>query len=166
MPEFEETKDLNLSTSKESPSQNKPKSRRSGGFKRNQKSEKPSNMGEIPEISEKRNANKELDVVTNPSKNHKEYKPKSNATFQRKYVPLSQDTLRSIQILEEKISDQKQFKNNSNRKRKYLKKKGLIKTFLNFLINLLGFNKKKRSNFKRRNRPYYSNKNRRNRKNN
>ena len=166
MPEFEEQNHSKKEAEAYSPrNESKPRSRRrSGGFKNDSAPTQELNIGEIDPsnipadvTSEQPETVNEAPVAT-PSEARKPEPKKKN-------VPLSQDTLRAIQELEEKIAEKKQarearFAEKRSRGKKSKKPVGFFGGIANFIASLFG-KKPKKNKGRPRNRRYSKGKNRR-----
>ena len=166
MPEFEEQKNSNNDAGDFSPrNESKPRSRRrSGGFRNDSAQTQELKIGEIdpstiPEdiTSDQPKPLKEAALET-PTEARKPESKKKNA-------PLSQDTLRAIQELEEKIAEKKQarearFAEKRTRGKKSKKNVGFFGGIAIFIASLFG-KKSKKSKGRSRNRRYSKGKNKR-----
>lgn len=166
MPEFEEPNHSKNEAEAYSPrNESKPRSRRrSGGFKNDSAPTQDLNIGEIDPstiqdatTSEQPQTIKETPVE--PTKEVRKPEPK------KKNAPLSQDTLRAIQELEEKIAEKKQarearFAEKRSRGKKSKKPSGIFGGIASFIASLFG-KKQKKGKGRPRNRRYSKGKNRR-----
>lgn len=171
MPEFEENTQTNKTDDKYIPSTDaKPRSRRrSGGFKSDYTNNDSLNIGEVEpnqvlkeEALKKPTRDLEAETASSvkeePSQANTERKPMT------KKAPLSQETLRVIQEVEEKIAEKKltreaQQKDRKSRKPRGKKKTGLFASIFNGLKSLLGIKPKKKGPYRRKGqRPNYKKK--------
>ena len=166
MPEFEEQDHSKKDAEAYSPrNESKPRSRRrSGGFKNNSTPTQELNIGEVDP------SNIPADVTTMQPETVKEA-PQARSSEARKpeakkkKAPLSQDTLRAIQELEEKIAEKKKarearFAEKRSRKEKSKKRVGFFGGIANFINSLFG-KKPKKSKGRPRYSRYSKGKNRR-----
>ena len=166
MPEFEEENNLNeapTSYTPRSPSKNRSR-RRNGGFKDdNTLGSIPSQIGEInPEDigefkttpNKKEETNKAAVETDSNILNTSEI---SEPKVRIPTLPMSQETLRVIQDLEEKITEKKQSRISRNLKKrsKEKKRKGVLSSLINFIKKIFKKNGKKytRKNSRPNNRP-------------
>lgn len=166
MPEFEEQNHPKKETEAYSPrNESKPRSRRrSGGFKNDSAPTQELNIGEIDPSSIPADVTSEQPEMVNeaPAETSSEAgKPEPK----KKTVPLSQDTLRVIQELEEKIAEKKQarearFAEKRSRGKKSKKPVGLFEGIANLIASIFG-KKPKKSKGRPRNRRYSKGKKRR-----
>ena len=171
MPEFEETNQTNNADNQYVPSTDaKPRSRRrSGGFKTDYTHNTPVTIGEIdPNQVLKEDAPQKQTVTsekTIPSKDPEQKKAThTESKTMAKKAPISQETLRVIQEIEEKIAEKKlareaQQKDKKSRNPKGKRKVGFFGSLLNGLKALLGIKpKKKQYSRKKGYRPNYKKK--------
>ena len=171
MPEFEENNQINKADDKYTPSTDaKPRSRRrSGGFKSDYVTNTSLNIGEVdPSLALKEDTLKKATETTsaNPASNQKEAhnEPQNDKKIMAKRTPLSQETLRVIQEMEEKIAEKKlareaHQKDKKPRKAKTKKKIGFGASILNGIKAIFGIKPKKKAPYRRKgHRPNYKKK--------
>lgn len=171
MPEFEENNQTNKTENPYIPSTDaKPRSRRrSGGFKTDYSNNNSLNIGEIDpgQVPKEATPQKPIDTsnATIPSKDPVQNKEThTESKTMAKKAPISQETLRVIQEIEEKIAEKKlardaQQKDKKSRNPKGKRNVGFLGSILNGIKALFGIKpKKKQYSRKKGYRPNYKKK--------
>ena len=166
MPEFEEQNHSKNETEAYSPrNESKPRSRRRNGvFKNDSAPAQELNIGEIDPSDISADITNEQPAIANDASVATPSEAR-NPKPEKKNGPLSQDTLRVIQELEEKIAEKKlareaRFTEKRSRGKKSKKPVGFFGGIANFIASLFG-KKPKKSKSRPRNRRYSKGKNRR-----
>jgi hypothetical protein len=166
MPEFEEQNNSKKEAEAYSPrNESKPRSRRrSGGFKNDSAPTQELNIGEIDPSNTLADVPSEQLEKANEAPGARPLEARKPVQ-KKKNAPLSQETLRAIQELEEKIAEKKQarearFAEKRSRGKKSKNPVGFFGGIANFIASLFG-KKTKKSKGRPRNRRYSKGKNRR-----